>query len=143
MQWCNRRILARIHHLTLGRLRREIEPVSALDLHRFLCRWQHLSPGSQLHGADGALQIIRQLQGYEIPAVAWEPEILSQRIANYDPAYLDELCLSGEVMWGRLSPHPAADTEGGKVRATRIAPISFFLRDSTEWLISRHSEEDG
>ncbi|HEU5020391.1 MAG TPA: helicase-related protein, partial [Bryobacteraceae bacterium] len=140
IQWCNRRILARIHHLTLGRLRREIEPVSALDLHRFLCRWQHVAPGTQLHGAEGTLQIIRQLQGYEIPASAWESEILSRRIRNYDPEYLDELCLSGEVMWGRLSPHPALspepmeDGEGRRVRATRIAPISFFLRESIDWL---------
>jgi ATP-dependent Lhr-like helicase len=140
IQWCNRRILARIHQLTLGRLRREIEPVSALDLYRFLCRWQHLAPGSQLHGAEGTLQIIRQLQGYEIPASSWEAEILSQRVKAYEPAYLDELCLSGEVMWGRLSPHPAlyrtAMEEGDarRVRPTRIAPISFFLRESLDWL---------
>jgi len=136
MQWCNRRILARIHHATLGRLRREIEPVTALDLYRFLCRWQHTAPGSRLHGADGVLQVIRQLQGYEIPAASWEPEILARRVADYDPAYLDELCLSGEVMWGRLSPHPAIeDAEGRRVRPTRLAPISFFLRDSAGWLM--------
>jgi len=138
IQWCNRRILARIHQLTLGRLRREIEPVSALDLYRFLCRWQHLAPGAQLHGAEGTLQIVRQLQGYEIPASAWEPEILAPRVKNYDPAFLDELCLSGEVMWGRLSPHPALeDGEGRRVRPTRIAPISFFLRESLDWLSPR------
>ena len=118
MQWCNRRILARIHQLTLGRLRREIEPVTALDLYRFLCRWQHLAPGTQLHGAEGTLQVIRQLQGYEIPAASWEPEILARRVANYEPAYLDELCLSGEVMWGRLSPHPA---HGRRRRTARSA----------------------
>ena len=137
IQWCNRRILARIHQLTLGRLRREIEPVSALDLYRFLCRWQHLAPGTQLHGAEGTLQVIRQLQGYEIPASAWERDILSRRIHNYDPADLDQLCLSGEVMWGRLSPHPALSQEEGdgkRIRPTRIAPISFFLRESFDWL---------
>ena len=75
------------------------------------------------------------MQGYEIPASAWEPEILAQRIKNYDPAYLDELCLSGEVMWGRLSPHPAMEEgEARRVRPTRIAPISFFLRESLDWL---------
>ncbi|HVW08228.1 MAG TPA: crosslink repair DNA glycosylase YcaQ family protein, partial [Bryobacteraceae bacterium] len=142
IQWCNRRILARIHNLTLGRLRREIEPVSALDMHRFLCRWQHVAPGTQLHGAEGTLQVIRQLQGYEIPASAWESEILNRRVRNYDPAYLDELCLSGEVMWGRLSPHPALspqleDGDGRRVRATRIAPIAFFLRESMDWLAPR------
>jgi ATP-dependent Lhr-like helicase len=144
IQWCNRRILARIHHATLGKLRREIEPVSALDLHRFLCRWQHMAPGTQLHGADGALQIIRQLQGYEIPASSWEPEILAHRIANYDPAYLDELCLSGEVMWGRLTRHPAMeeDADGKRVRPTRIAPVTFFLRENLEWLWLGHTRRE-
>src|SRR5579884_1221407 len=135
MEWCNRRVLARIHRLTIGRLRREIEPVSALDFHRFLCRWQHLAPGAQLHGSDGVLQVIRQLQGYEIPAAAWESEVLSRRVARYDPEQLDELCLSGEVMWGRLSPHPALESDDGRrVRASRLAPISLFERESAEWL---------
>ena len=72
MEWCNRRMLARIHRMTLGRLRREIEPVTAAQFHSFLTRWQHVAEGTQLHGADGVLQMIRQLQGYEIPAAAWE-----------------------------------------------------------------------
>ena len=76
IEWCNRRVLARIHRTTLGRLRREIEPVTPLQFHAFLTRWQHVAPGSQLHGADGVLEIIRQLQGYEIPAAAWESQIL-------------------------------------------------------------------
>ncbi|MDX1979359.1 MAG: DEAD/DEAH box helicase [Bryobacteraceae bacterium] len=135
-QWCNRRILARIHRATLGKLRREIEPVTSLEFHRFLCRWQHVAPHSQLHGPAGTLQIVRQLQGYELPASAWESEIFARRIANYDPAFLDELCLSGEVMWGRLSPHPAMETDSGRrVRPSRIAPISFFLRDNASWLV--------
>ena len=135
IEWCNRRILARIHRLTLGALRREIEPVSALDLYRFLFRWQHLTPGSRLHGADGTLEIIRQLQGYELPAAAWEADVLSRRIANYRPEYLDELCLSGDVAWGRLSRHPALVEAGGRrIRATRIAPVALFLRESGGWL---------
>ena len=76
IEWCNRRILARIHHLTLGRLRREIAPVTAAQFHQFLARWQHVAPGTQLHGADGAMQIVRQLQGFEIPASAWEESVL-------------------------------------------------------------------
>ncbi len=135
MEWCNRRILARIHRATLGRLRREIEPVTSLDFERFLQAWQHVSPGSQLHGADGTLQVIRQLQGYEIPASAWESEILARRVAKYDPAFLDELCLSGEVMWARVSPHPAI-AENRRVRPTRIAPIALFLREDADWLMA-------
>jgi ATP-dependent Lhr-like helicase len=134
VEWCNRRILSRIHRGTLGRLRREIEPVTALDFERFLQVWQHVSPGAQLHGTDGTLHIIRQLQGYEIPASAWEPEILPRRIANYEPEFLDELCFSGEVMWGRVSPHPAM-VENRRVRPTRIAPVTLFLREDADWLM--------
>ena len=142
MEWANRRILARIHRLTLGQLRREIEPVTAAQFHHFLCRWQHLAAGSRLHGLDGTLQIVKQLQGYEISAAAWESEILPRRIAGYEPDLLDQLCLSGEVMWGRLSPHPAFDSDDARrVRPTRSAPISLFLRESAEWLAPAHTED--
>jgi ATP-dependent helicase Lhr and Lhr-like helicase len=133
-EWCNRRILARIHRTTLGRLRREIEPTTAAGFELFLQQWQHVSAGSQLHGADGVLQIVRQLQGYEISASAWESEVLSRRIAKYKPELLDEVCLSGEVMWGRLSPHPAF-AENRRVRPTRIALVSLFLREDADWLM--------
>jgi ATP-dependent Lhr-like helicase len=132
IEWCNRRILARIHHLTLGRLRREIAPVSAAQFHRFLARWQHVAPGTQLHGADGVMQIVRQLQGFEIPASAWEESVLNRRIAEYSAENLDDLCLSGEVAWARLSPHPALLDSERKVRPTRIAPISFFAREDVD-----------
>jgi ATP-dependent Lhr-like helicase len=142
MEWSNRRVLARIHRLTIGRLRREIEPVATADFIRFLFRWQHLAPGSQLHGLDGALHVIRQLQGYEISAAAWESQILPRRIARYTPDLLDQLCLSGEVTWGRLSPHPAFDREDpGRVRPTRAAPIAIFLREDAGWLLPADSDE--
>ena len=141
-EFCHRRVLARIHRMTLGRLRKEIEPVNAADFMRFLGRWQHLAPGTQLHGADGLFQVLRQLQGYEISAAAWESNVLPRRIANYDPELLDRLCLSGEVMWGRLSPHPALETEGGRrVRPTRVAPLALFLRDDAKRLLSPASNQ--
>lgn len=140
-EWCNRRVLARIHRLTLGRLRREIEPVSTAQYSEFSDRWQHLAPGAQLHGVDGTLAIIKQLQGFEFPAEAWEREVLPKRVARYRPEYLDKLCASGEIMWGRLSPHPAfEETEQPRtrrVRPTRIAPISLFLRPDSDWLVVR------
>jgi ATP-dependent helicase Lhr and Lhr-like helicase len=121
--------------LTLGQLRREIEPVTAAQFERFLHHWQHVAPGTRLHGADGTLQIIKQLQGYEIAAAAWEPDVLAQRVAHYEPEFLDQLCLAGEVMWARLSPHPAfEDAEPRRVRPTRTAPIAIFLRESADWL---------
>ena len=137
-EWANRRLLARIHRLTLGRLRGEIEPATTADFVRFLARWQHLVRGSQLHGVDGTLAVIRQLQGYEIPAGAWESVVLPRRIARYDPEFLDRLCLSGEVMWGRLSPHPAFEEPGGghRVRPTRAAPLTLFLREEVETLVA-------
>ena len=144
-EWCNRRLLARIHRLTLGRLRREIEPVSSADFMRFLCRWQHVASGTRLFGVDGALQIVRQLQGYEVSAAAWESRILPRRIADYKPELLDRLSLSGEVTWGRLSPHPAFDSNGQpdeslhagrRVRPTRAAPIALFPRENAEWLLA-------
>jgi ATP-dependent Lhr-like helicase len=140
-QWCNRRVLARIHRLTIGRLRREIEPVTAAQYMAFLQRWQHVTPTSRLHGVDGTLQIVRQLEGYEIPAVAWEGQILPARIAGYKPEYLDRLCYAGDIMWGRLSPHPAMElreaAESRRVRPTRLAPIALFLRANADELIVR------
>jgi ATP-dependent Lhr-like helicase len=152
VEWCNRRVLARIHRLTLGRLRREIEPVTARDFMRFLHQWQHMKQGSQLHGPDGALHIIKQLQGYEISAAAWEGDVLRRRVGRYSAELLDQLCISGAVVWGRLSPHPAfEDHDRGKngpvrrVRPTRSAPIALFLRDDAAWLLdasnSRSAEE--
>jgi ATP-dependent Lhr-like helicase len=141
MEWCNRRILARIHRATLAGLRREIEPVAALELQRFLERWQHVSAGSRLHGTNGTLEVIRQLQGYEISAAAWEAEILARRVAGYKPEFLDELCLCGEVMWARLSRHPALD-ENRRVRPTRLTPVSLFLREDAEWLMAGAGQQD-
>lgn len=142
IEWCNRRVLARIHRMTLGRLRREIEPVNTRDFMRFLYHWQHLKPGTQLHGLDGALHVVKQLQGYEISAAAWEGEVLRRRIGKYAPELLDQLCISGQVVWGRLSPHPAFDDQDrGKsgsvrrVRPTRSAPVALFLREDAPWLL--------
>jgi len=140
-EWCHRRLLARIHRLTIGRLRREIEPVTTAEFYAFLNRWQHLAPGTQLHGVDGTLQIIRQLQGCEFAAAAWETTVLPRRVAHYEPAFLDQLCLAGEVSWGRLSPHPAFDHPSGRrVRPTRVAPLAIFLREDAEWLLAAPAE---
>jgi ATP-dependent Lhr-like helicase len=142
IEWCNRRVLARIHRLTLGRLRREIEPVTARDFMRFLYQWQHAKAGSQLHGPDGLLHIVKQLQGYEVSAAAWEADVLRRRVGRYAPELLDQLCISGEVIWGRLSPHPAfEDHDRGtgvsarRVRPTRSAPVALFLRGDAAWLL--------
>jgi hypothetical protein len=112
LEWCNRRVLARIHRLTLARLRKEIEPVSAAALMRFILRWQRVARHTQLIGADGLLRIVEQLQGFETAAGAWEREVLPARLHGYDQTWLDQLCLAGQVAWCRLSPRrPAAEPE--------------------------------
>jgi len=129
-EWCDRRLLARIHRLTLGRLRREIEAVSPAVFMRFLLRWQHLQPGTQLHGRDGVAQIVGMLQGLEIPAPAWDEHVLPGRVRLYDPEDLNVLCLDGLVTWGRLRVGRAEDGEGGGHAAmSRAAPIALLLRE--------------
>jgi len=137
-EWCHRRLLARIHRLTIGRLRKDVEPVTASEFMRFLFQWQHVSTGSRLHGEAGLLDIIAQLAGFEAAASAWEPHLLRARLAKYEPELLDRLCLSGAVSWGRLSPHPrlaqVGDLERRRIIPTSVAPISFFPREESEWL---------
>lgn len=144
-EWCNRRVLARIHRLMLATLRREIEPASTAEYERFVAAWQHIERGTQLHGLDGTLAIIKQLQGLEFPAPAWESDVLSKRVVRYNRDYLDKLCASGEVMWGRLSAHPAfgetATPRRRRIRPTRVAPVSLFLREDAGWLIASHQHE--
>ena len=141
-EWCHRRVLARIHRLTLARLRRESAPVSAAAFLEFLARWQHLTAESRLHGPRGVREVIAQLQGLEAPAAAWESQILPPRIAGYRRDWLDENCLSGEVVWGRTSI-PESAPGRGPARPTRAAPIGLLLRsDVGRWLRPRgeHSE---
>ena len=150
IEWCERRLLARIHRLTVGMLRKQIEPVTAAQFMRWLLRWQHVAPGSQVSGERGTMEILEQLQGFEIPANAWERQVLARRILDYDPKWLDQLCLTGAVGWGRLSPHPATlDSSGDpnsprqrRVIPTSVAPITFFVREQADWMIPRHSAED-
>src|SRR5437879_367122 len=107
-EWCHRRLLARIHRLTIGRLRKEVEPVTAAEFMRFLFQWQHVFPGSRLHGEAGLLDIVAQLGGFEAAASAWEPHLFRTRLAKYEPEWLDPLCLSGLRSWRRMSPQPGA-----------------------------------
>ena len=144
-EWCDRRLLARIHHLTVVTLRKQVEPVTAAQFMRWLLRWQHLAPSAQVSGERGLLEVIRQLQGFEIPANAWEKQALKPRVNAYDPAVLDQLCLTGAVGWGRLSPHPATLEDSGagrrRVVPTSVAPITFFVREDSDWMQPRNPED--
>ncbi len=154
IEWCERRLLARIHRLTVATLRKQIEPVTAAQFMQWLLQWQHLAPGTQVSGERGTLEVVRQLQGFEIPANAWERQVLARRIVDYDPKWLDQLCLTGAVGWGRLSPHPATLDYSNVTRATgsesspaprqrrviptSVAPITFFIREDADWMTPRH-----
>jgi ATP-dependent Lhr-like helicase len=134
-RWCERRILLRIHRRTLGALREQVKPVPPSELVRFLLRWQHVQPGTRLHGPEGVLRVIEQLEGLELQPAAWERDVLPARIENYDPAWLDELCLSGEVAWARLRVAPPTEEKARTRGAT--GALGLFLRPHAQWLIAR------
>jgi len=144
-EWCERRLLARIHRLTLGQLRKQIASVTPAQFMSWLFRWQHLAPSTQLLGERGLLEALQQLQGFEAPANSWERQILARRVADYEPKLLDQLCLTGAVGWGRLSPHPAtleSPVEGRRrVVPTSVAPITFFVREDADWMTPRRPAE--
>jgi ATP-dependent Lhr-like helicase len=124
VQWCERHLLARIHRYTIGRLRREIEPVSRRQLMRFLFQWQHVAPDARLNGPDALPAIINQLEGFEAAAGAWETELLPVRIDDYAIQWLDEQCRAGRVVWNRLR------TGGGSSGPVRATPIVLLPRRS-------------
>ncbi|MYE06456.1 MAG: hypothetical protein F4Y04_04410 [Chloroflexi bacterium] len=121
-EYCDRRLLARIHRYTIARLRAEIEPVTVQHYLRFLLRWQHLTPDTRLSGKAGVRAVIEQLQGFEAPAAAWERELIAPRVADYREAWLDELCLAGDVAWARLTARSA------RRAPTKTTPIALALR---------------
>ena len=128
VEWCDRRLLARIHRYTLDRLRREIEPVSGADFLRFLLAWHHMEPQGRLDGPLGLVAVLELLEGFEIPLAAWEERILPSRLVHYNPSWLDQLCLSGELAWARL--YPPTDSNGRRVGTTRLSPIALVFREN-------------
>ncbi|HXJ50210.1 MAG TPA: DEAD/DEAH box helicase [Burkholderiales bacterium] len=130
IEWCDRRLLARIHRYTLNRLRAEIEPVSAADFMRFLLHWQHVAGEDQVKGTEGLAAVIEQLEGFELAAAAWEHDVLPARVADYGAEQLDRLCLSGRVAWGRLAP--------GAKAPLRTSPIALLLREhAAHWSMEK------
>jgi ATP-dependent Lhr-like helicase len=126
IEWCDRRLLARIHRYTLSRLRAEIEPVTAAEYFRFLTHWQHVAGEDQMHGAEGVAAVVEQLEGFELAATAWEHDVLPARVADYGGEQLDRLCLSGRVAWGRLTP--------GTKAPLRTSPIALLRREhASHW----------
>ena len=132
-EWCDRRLLARIHRLTINRLRAEIQPVTVAGFQRFLLAWQHVSPEHKVEGLEGVEAILSVLDGYESPAAAWEPAVLASRVNEYTPQWLDQLCFTGRVGWGRLSPPQNVKARG--FTPLRSSPIALFARENLRhWL---------
>jgi ATP-dependent Lhr-like helicase len=133
-EWCDRRLLARVHRLTIDRLRSEIQPVSAQDFYRFLFAWQRVGCEHRVEGSEGLQSVLEQLDGCELPLASWESAVLSARVMDYDPEWLDRLCFSGRVGWSRLSSpqHPNA-----RVTAPlRTSPIALYQRENLDdWLL--------
>ena len=132
-EWCDRRLLARIHRLTIDRLRAEIRPVSAQDFFRFLFAWQRVGAEHRAEGPEGLQAVLEQLDGCELALASWESAILNARVGDYDPEWLDRLCFSGRVGWGRLSTpqHPNARASA----PLRTSPIAIYQRENVEdWL---------
>ncbi|MDQ3889494.1 MAG: hypothetical protein M3312_02960, partial [Actinomycetota bacterium] len=145
-QWCARRLLARIHGYTRERRRAEVRPISQEEWQGFLQSWWHTAPGARREGRAGLAEVIEKLQGFEFPAGEWE-RLFAERVESYRPEWLDDLCLSGEVVWGRLSVvEPAADGDdpaAGEPRRSgkspsRRTPITFMLRPDLPWLLQAH-----
>jgi ATP-dependent Lhr-like helicase len=124
LEWCDRRLLARVHRYTLNRLRAEIAPVSPAEFMRFLFTWQHVEPASRLSGVEGLRAILAQLDGLELPARSWERDVLSARVERYESSMLDMLCLSGEIGWARLS--------SGPTQVVGATPIALFAREHAD-----------
>jgi ATP-dependent Lhr-like helicase len=139
-EFCARRLLTRIHAYTRERRRRTVEPVNARDFMRFLLRWQHVAAGTRREGRFGVLAVVEQLQGFELATGAWEHAVLASRVEGYRREWLDELCLSGQVCWGRLSVREPADAAEGATRRagrspSRATPITLALRADLPWLL--------
>jgi ATP-dependent helicase Lhr and Lhr-like helicase len=132
-EWCDRRLLARIHRLTINRLRAEIQPVTVAEFQRFLAAWQRVDDEHRAEGPEGVQAVLELLDGYDLPAAAWEPQVLALRVKDYDPHWLDQLCFTGRVGWGRLSPRQ--NQNGRPASPVRSSPVSVFERENlADWL---------
>tara|TARA_R110002111_G_scaffold257026_1_gene324897 strand:- start:24922 stop:29511 length:4590 start_codon:yes stop_codon:yes gene_type:complete len=134
-EWCHRRLLARIHRLTLQGLRAQVQPVDTSLFIQFLTHLHGLAGEEKRSGTNGLFEVLSMLQGIDIPAICWERDILPARLTNYQIKDLDELCFTGEIGWGRLyPPKRTADQSKPMTGITRNAPVSFFLREDIPWL---------
>ena len=99
-EWCDPDVLRRIRRASLAVLRRQVEPAEQAALGRFLPGWHGIDRRATLREA------LVPLQGLALPVSLWETEILPRRVPGYQPASLDQLCATGEVVWVGAGPRP-------------------------------------
>lgn len=131
-EWCERRLLARIHKYTLHKLRKEIQPVSASDYMRFLFSWHGVDAEEKPEGIEALRRTLEQLEGFEAPAASWEGDILSSRLKEYDHTWLDTLCLSGSSVWGRFKANGKGGSKSKKPTPIKTTPIAIVSRTNLE-----------
>jgi len=135
VEWCSRRLLARMHALSRGTRRKSVKSVSAEQFVRFLTRWQHVAPGSGLAGPAGLARVLEQLQGWEAAVASWEPDLIRARLRDYQRSWLDNMCHDGELQWLRLSPRSMEDPDQKSGGPSKATPISLVFRDDLGWLL--------
>lgn len=140
-QWCERRLLARIHRLTLAGARRRVRPVDPQTFLRFLCDYHHVTESSRLEGRHSLTEVLWQLQGFELAASAWEADVLPSRLKEYDPQWLDDLTMHGEVIWGRLRTPQLTEDSSGRIRLSASAPLAFVPRSEWRRLLPEVAEQ--
>ena len=133
--WCARRLLQRMSYLSRRQKRASIQPATPQDFMRFLLDWHHLTPDTTVRGRPGLTKIIEQLQGLDLPAGAWETQIIAKRLPDYQPLWLDELCYRGELAWLRLTP-PQTPAKTNTMAPRKATPITLVFREDLQWLLA-------
>ncbi len=123
-EWCDPEVLRRLRRASLASLRKEVEPAEQQALARFLPAWQGVdsSPASGA-GPDRLREILVPLQGLALAPAVWESDVLPRRTGAYSPAWLDQLCAGGEIVWVGAGP---LGRSTGKV--------ALYFRDDARWL---------
>ena len=138
IEWCSRRLLARMHARSRRTRRRAVDPVTPEVFMRFLCRWQHVAPGTQVTSPAGLQRVLEQLQGWEAAVASWEPDILGARVKGYRQSWTDRLCHDGEIQWLRLSPRPVDDPDRRGAGVSKATPVGIVHRQDLAWLLAAH-----
>ncbi len=141
VEWCSRRLLARMHSRSRRTRRRNVEPVTPEHFMRFLCRWQHVAPGTQVTSPVGLRQVLEQLQGWEAAVASWEPDLLGARVRDYRQSWMDRLGHDGEIQWLRLSPPAIDDPDRRRSGVSKATPVSIVHRHHLAWLLAAHRGE--